>query len=834
MRTVRFFILYLFFCISIHAEEKTDTIVTVNGFLKDKTSKEALPGASVRMGKAGTTTDPGGFFSIRCPKNHIRLEMSFIGYVTKTLSFNYLTKDTFAGIIYLERSNSLLPEVIVSGSDRSQTAVHSAQPGKLEMSREAIKAIPALFGESDVIKALQVQPGVSGGMEGFAGMYVRGGTGYDNLFMIDGHPVYQMNHLGGLFSAFNTEATDYVTFYKSGFPAQYGGRLSSVTDIRTRDGDPAGYHGSAMLGLTSGNVSLSGPLIKDKTAFNLSARRSWTDVLSIPVLGIKNSRDRKDGMETTGGYSFTDLNMKLNHRFNENNKVYLLFYFCQDDLKSGEKFFSSEKETDEANGFYENGDALRLRWNDFLSAWGWSYRLNSKLSGRISGSYTRYSSLSEHSVFNSSGKEGTEDYASRGIKKSTDNRVDDTGAGIHFDYYPAARHRINFGTNFIRHRFRPGDIRSETSGGDGFDVYRLTDVLSGNEFNVYMEEDWVLSNVFRVNMGLRSSLFSMRNSSYFSLEPRLSGRVLLNRDLSLKLSYSRMNQYSQQLSESYISLPTDTWVPASGKFRPLASDQYSAGVCYDFRRGCFFSLDGYYKRMENLLEYRDGYELLSFYPSAKADGNSGWEDKITSGKGRSYGMEVTVAGETGKARGGIGYSLMWSEREFAEINMGRVFPSKYDNRHKVNITGSWKINDRTELTGSWVYMTGNRVTLPVESYRGLATDGFTPEEAPVNPYENEFGMVYYERKNNVRLPAYHRLDIGLNIYRQTKRGCTGIWNVSLYNAYSRMNPIAIRREGMYGVSGNVLDTGSRDEWDNRFRAFSIFPVVPSVSYMLKF
>jgi hypothetical protein len=339
-----------------------------------------------------------------------------------------------------------------------------------------------------------------------------------------------------------------------------------------------------------------------------------------------------------------------------------------------------------------------------------------------------------------------------------------------------------------------------------------------NEMAFCAEDNWILSEIFRLNAGMRFSLFGVDGRTYQTWEPRISLRAALSGRLSLKSSYSRMNQFVQQISDSYISLPTDFWMPVNSTFKPLESDQASAGLYYEHPHGYSFSMEGYYKRMRHLLEYREGYASMPVSVS--------WDQKLTQGQGWSYGVEWMAEKKNGKLTGSLGYGLIWSDRQFAELNQGNRFPSKYDNRHKINIVAAYRLSPKLELNAGWTYMTGNRMTLMLEDYLNFSAGGFDPALALTNPFQEDW-VRYYEERNNVRLPAYHRLDLGLNIYRSLKNGRTGIWNISVWNAYNRMNPIAIRTNTMYS------DRDKR-KVSPHFQTIGLFPLIPSISYTYKF
>lgn len=686
------------------------------------------------------------------------------------------------------------------------------QMGMTVMDDNAIRNVPTLLGEPDVIKALQLQPGVSAGTEGVAGMFVRGGENDENLFLIDGCSIYHTNHLGGLFSPFNANAVSHLTFYKSAFPARYGGRLSSVTDLSMKSGDYESWHGNFTMGLTSANVSFSGPLVKDQTSLFVALRRSWLELVSVPALAIINASKKKSGEKVIAGYNFTDFNLKLSHRLRRFGTLSLLGYYGHDRLKMGEHRFSNDGE-DTDPYFHKNEN--RLGWGNMLTSLRWHLPINTLFAYNMKASYTRYQSDFRKTVETVSGREGKNGYENNGSRTESRNAIHDLSVDASLAFIPSDRTIIRLGTQYTHHRYTPEEeIQESTSlpSGNGDNESRVI----ANEWNAYLEGDLEVFHWLRFNAGMHGSFFRVEGKQYQVFEPRVSADFRLSPVVSLKAGYARMSQFVQQVSDNYISLPTDYWLPITRNFSPLTSDQFSAGIYVSPDKKYTFSVEGYYKKMGHLLEYRDDYKDLQV---------TSWEDRLTSGSGRAYGADFQAEADFGKLHGFIGYGLMWSDRLFADQNGGKRFPSKYDNRHKVTLSATWKCSERVELNAGWVFMTGNRVTLSLENYS--YPDGYPTNIVPSYPHKDEEMLDYYAGKNNVRLPAYHRLDVGINIYRSLRRGRTGIWNVSLYNAYSRMNPIMIEKNNQkQSMDGTPLAP--------RFRQFALFPIIPSVSYTYKF
>lgn len=795
--------------------------VTVSGFVRDKRSAESLIGASVYdvNSRLGAASNNFGFFSLTLPPGNITIRSSYIGYTSHQHILNGLERDTVL-TIELEPSASL-QEVVITGQSNDKQSVLSTQMGALEINQQTIRSTPVMFGEADIIKTLQLTPGVSAGTEGTAGMYVRGGNVDENLFLIDGNPVYQINHIGGIFSAFNPEAISGMDFFKSGFPSRYGGRLSSVVDVHTKEGNMKEYHGSASIGLISGNLNFEGPIIKDRTSFNIGLRRTWLDVLSAPAVAIANKITKKDGTRLRARYAFHDLNLKVNHIFNDRSRMYLSLYNGNDVLKGGSTDFPDQ---DSDNNYNYDSD-VSLRWGNIMATAGWTYVFNNRLFGKVSGVFTRYHSRLRNTEHDVVGNEGDEDYSDSFRENETNTGITDFGLRTSFDYLPASAHHIRFGGDYLVHRFHPEYNRSvayekneETSVEIGQEF--ANDLLWGHEVGVYAEDDWTLSSAVRLNAGLRFSLFNVQGKTYTGLEPRVSLRWLLDDNLSFKASYSRMNQYVHLISNSFISLPTDAWMPVTRKLKPLISDQVSAGFYYNLNKEYNFSVEGYYKTLDNLLEYRDGH---TFTPSFV-----NWEDKLTAGEGRSYGAEFMVRKETGRTTGWVGYGLSWSDRQFDELNQGARYPARFDNRHKLNIVVMHKISPKVELSAAWSYASGNHVTLSLENYYENGTGSPTNND---NHYMDASESIdYYEGRNNYQLPAYHRLDLGIKIYRPKKKGRMGIWTVSIYNVYSRMNPFMI-----YKSDKTVPDPGSSYGKNVPvFKTIGIMPIIPSISYTYKF
>lgn len=783
----------------------------VSGYVRDAKSKEAIIGAIVRdgAGKAITTTNSNGFYSLTLPQGSTEIYATLIGFVPETKRVDNLSGNM--DMDFMLEESQLLNEVTVVGDRNKINSMEVPSIGHITVNASAIKNTPVIFGEADIIKTLQLQPGVSAGTEGLAGMYVHGGNHDENLHLLDEIPLYQINHFGGLFSAFNADAVKNVEFYKTSFPAKYNGRLSSVMEVNTKDGSMTEHHGALKLGLTSGAFSIDGPIVKDRTTYSFAIRRSWYDVLSVPTLAIYNSLRQDKSEKTVAGYTFTDLNGKITHHFSKKSRIHMMVYFGEDYLKGGtkSKFDASEGETES----FKASDLAYLRWGNLVVSSGWNYVFNPKFTSNITGAFSRYSASLKHNENDLTFDEGKLTDATYHSNKSK-NSITDWILRSDFNYTPHQKHRINFGLNYTYHRFMPEYTANIRSTVDDFQAYEMSKSHNvANEVNAYASDDWKISENVRGDLGLNVSIFNITGKSWTNMNPRgaINWRVMPK--LSVKGSYARMSQYVHQLTESSLSLPTDQWIPIANNLKPQTSDKVSIGAYYDFNDKYTLSLEGYYKKLYNVIDFCDEY--YTAYPSEDFYG------QLTTGSGRAKGIDFMVIKNFGKITGHLSYSLLWSDRLFAEKNGGHRFPSKYDNRHKINVLINWRINQKWEVNASWTGMNGNRYTFACQSYAPLP-DG----DMSMYPPDIEYGDValdYVTRLNNYRLPFYHRLDLGVNRY--TKHG---MWTFSAYNAYCNMNVIALRKTTSYYWVGNKVVTTPK------FQKLKLIPIIPSVSYTWSF
>lgn len=780
---------------------------TISGFITDNEG-ETLLNATVfdSRNNIGTTTNSHGFYSLSIPEGKVSMKISYVGYKEKTLNF-ILKGDTT--ITFTLSPNTTLNDIYVDAENLQQKSITS-QTGYTRLTAKEILSVPAALSTPDLIRRLQLLPGVASGMELVSGIYVRGGNSDENLFMIDGNPIYQINHLGGLFSAFNTDAIKTVDFFKGGFPAQYGGRLSSVVNVRTKDGSMNGYHGTFSIGLLEGRIQFEGPVVKDRTSFNISLRRSWLDILLTPSMAIYNLT-RNDEISKFG-YAFHDLNAKLTHKFSETNKLSLSIYSGNDVLRTSNVDKEAITTQDE--------DKMFLGWGNTVSSLNWNYVFRPNINGDISIVFSQFRTKIRE-------EERTKSYSNQYGEWTTSNiheaenrtRIIDFGYRADFDYRPSAKHNIRFGSNYLFHIFKPQYNMSHDYSKDentAKELVRKTrfNAVHAHEISVYIEDEISVMKRWKLNLGARGSMFNVGKQNYWSFEPRLNTRIsIIPERLSFKASYTEMSQYVHTLSTTYLSLPSDMWVPVTERVKParsrLISSGFSMKLPFDFEA----EAEGYYKTIDNIIDYRNIPRLTANFSS--------WEDNVISGKGRSYGLELALRRKSGNTYGEFSYTLSWNERKFDELWENKWFPAKFDNRHKLNISVAHRINKKIELSATWIYSTGNRVTVALENYesRSSHSGSITSTNG------------YYEHPNNVRLPAYHRLDIGMNIYKKTKRGNEGIWNISIYNAYCRLNPLRVKvvgQESGYYENGNIVQKPFR------IKAEGLIPIIPSFSYTLKF
>ncbi len=771
--------------------------VTVSGYMTDAASGESLISATLldRISGQGAVTNNYGFYTLTLPAGEVSLEYSYTGYETVVKEFR-LTRDTVIHV-GLTFSPEMLSGATVTAS-RSEIGVRGTQMSAIEIPVNQIRRVPALAGEVDVIKAIQLLPGVQSGTEGSAGLYVRGGGPDENLLLLDGVPIYNVNHMMGFFSVFNADAIKNVTLYKGSFPARFGSRLSSIVDVRMKDGNDQAWHGSASLGLLSAKVNVEGPIVKGKTTFNVSARRTYYDILAQPLIALYMRNNREDGDQATGGYYFYDLNAKLTHTFSNRDKLYASYYMGDDRVYARLKMSDGSTDT-----------RLNLGWNwgNIVGSLRWNHVFGPRLFVNTTVNYTQYRHL-----LDITGNERYQGGANTDFTLGYNSLINDLSAAADFEFNPVPEHDVRFGGTFIHHTFKPSvtTVRfSESAQKDAaIDTTFGDRNLFTNEAALYAEDNWSITPWLKVNLGLRYSLYATSGRTYHSLEPRVSLRALFTDDFSFKASYSEMSQAVHLLSNSNISLPTDLWVPSTDRIEPMRSKQAAAGLFYSL--GVVdLSLEGYYKHMDNVLEYRDG---ASFFGST-----TGWEDKVAMGKGWAYGVEFLVQKKTGRLTGWIGYTWSKTMRQFDReghvINFGKPFPAKYDRRHDLSITAAYELTKKIDLAATFVYGTGVCGSLALQTIQAMP--GYD-RQFDYYMLADTFPVDYLEGRNNYRMPSYQRLDLGVNFKRTFRNGHHRTISLSVFNAYNRNNPFLVYRDGKQLVQ------------------LSIFPIMPSLSYTYEF
>ncbi len=789
--------------------------VTVSGYISDAESGEILIGAGVLYNNptpgaslVGAVSNNYGFYTLSLPAGQRSLIWSFIGYKDFEQTLD-LTRDTVINV-RLEPGTQLKAAVVTA---RKEAGLHSTNTGALEVPQNALESMPALFGEKDVLKSLQYLPGVQGGSTGSSGVYVRGGGPDENLILLDDIPLYSVSHMLGIFSVFTPEAVKKVTLFKGSFPARYGGRLSSVIDVRTNDGNMKEFHGLISVGMLSDRVHLEGPIVKDKTAFSLSGRVLHS-FLFTPVLRAFN---------VPANYWFGDVNGKITHKFSNDDRLIASVYHGRDrflvhyDQDNRYNYDDPNYIGDDADVIRQEKTDLNLDWGNTVGALRWNHAFSSNLFANTTLAYNHYEmdvDLKYTSYYKDKNRESQEK-----MEVNYDSGINDVDLKMDFDYNPNPDHLIKFGGEYIYHNFRPQTAtlkEKETVGKETMVDTTMNmasgGILLGHEASVYIEDDFVIGQRLSFNPGVHISMFHTQGKTYASVQPRFSGRVDVGGGVSIKASYARMSQYVHLLASTDISLPTDLWVPITKDIKPESADQFSLGTYWDAGGGWEFSLEGYYKDMHNVLEYKDGMSVLIT--------STGWEGKVAMGQGRAYGMELFIQKKTGNTTGWLGYTLAKSDRRFPDgsINRGEWFPFKYDRRHDISLVVNHKFNDRVDVSGSWKFFTGGVTT--------LTTREFTTLDINQNTRESD----YVTSRGNYRLPPSHTLNLGVNFHKKKRRG-ERIWNISLYNAYNNMNPDFVYKqytaeyeEGTYKVKREGIEV----------LKITVLPILPSFSYTRKF
>lgn len=771
----------LLFIISISLFSQTSTIF---GYISDRETGERLIGATIYDSNTniGSTSNSYGFYSIKMPENDtIILTVSFVGY--KSYQKTIILKENKELNISLS-CGAEIDEVRVIAQRNIPTNDISTH----KISMEHVKSLPSLGGEKDLIKALQLLPGVQSGDEGSSGLYVRGGSGDQNLILLDGVPLYYVNHLGGFVSVFNPDAINSVTLIKGGFPARYGNRLSSIVDIRMNEGDMKKHTGSATIGIISSKISVEGPIKKDTASYIISVRRLMYDLFSKPI-----SYFALDGFMF--GYYFYDVNAKINYKISNKNRLYLSFYNGKDKLSS--KMKNSNKEKIE---FVE-------QWGNILTSLRWNHLYRHNLFSNITLYHTKYNKQTdENYIFKN-------DYS----KSNFVSNISDFGLLVDFEYSPLNEYRILLGGSSVYHKYKPASnvIKYFNDGVSEVNTFR-NNTPKIFESSFYIENKIDVLRFVELNLGLRYSYFKIEEQNYFAPEPRISMSFNLNKNNSLRFAYSVMQQNVHMLTTDGLSMPIDYWLPVTKKMLPEKAEQFSLGF-FTSNKLVDYNIEAYYKKMSNLISFKEGHYSLNFVEN--------WEERVeNNGVGDSYGVEMFIKKDVGNSTGWISYTFSNTNRKFQNINFGKSYPFKYDRRHDFNAVYLYKISDNIDVSATWIYGTGNAITLGYGQYLAIDNYVYFNEEGKNIVFEH---AQIYGDKNSFRMRSYHKLDLGLNIKKQKKRG-ERIWGFSIYNAYNRQNP--------YFYFWDKEDYFDNEQYDGKLKLYqsSLFPIIPSMSYTYNF
>ena len=750
---------------------------SVNGTVRDKKTGEVLIGATINfleIPRSGIISNSYGFYSITAQPGNYTLIVSFTGYEPDTLPIS-LHKNILLPI-ELESENMQLTEVVVSATKRNEN-VSKPLMGVQKLTTREIQNIPVLFGEKDVLKTIQLLPGIQFAGDGNSGFFVRGGGADQNLILLDEATVYNPSHLLGFFSTFNSDAIKDITVYKGGMPAEYGGRLSSVIDIKMNDGNNKDYHLGGGIGLISSRLNAEGPIVKDKGSFSISARRTYADLF------LKLSRDSS---VNNNSLYFYDLNVKANYKIDEKNRVYLSGYFGRDNLGFGKTF-----------GIDYGNATGTIRWNHIY---------NSRLFSNTSLIYSNYSyKIRINSANNDIG---------------ITSKIRDLDIKEDLQYYVDADNKINFGFTTTHHTISPGVISASRS--SSYNSLTLQNKRS-LESSLYISHEWSPSEKIHFNYGLRGTVFSVLGAgyfyrydtagntidtahygagqfvkTYFNPEPRISGSIQVNAASSVKLSYTRNTQSLHLLSNSTSANPTDLWIPSSNNVKPEIADQVSLGYYRNFRDNEYeFSSEVYYKNMQNQIDYKNGAQLIA---------NENVESQLLFGKGRAYGLELFFKKKEGRFTGWVSYTLSRTELKIDGVNMNNWYPAKQDRTHDIALVGIYQASKKWILSATWIYYTGNAVTFPSAKYQVAGQTTF-----------------YYTERNGYRMPAYHRMDVAATLQGKKKRRSESSWTFSVYNVYGRENAYSI-----------VFQNDPDDLSKTQALQYALFRFIPSVTYNFKF
>ena len=755
--------------------------VKIFGYVKDSLSGETLIGANVYSEdrQIGCATNNFGFYTISLENdNLVNLKISYAGYKTVNLSLTPQSDTTI---------NFLLSPFTLQQVEIRSTKLNTIGHGILNLPVERLRAIPSLAGETDLIKALTFLPGIAAGAEGTSAIFVRGGTPGQNLMLLDGATVYNTSHLFGYFSVFNPLSLKSINVYKGGFPARYGGRLSSVLDITMKEGNNQEYKTEATVGLLNSSFITEGPIKKNKSSYMISGRGSYLGLFSyIPKLIYENTKIIQN--ISYNSFFIYDFNAKINFDLSPSQKLFVSSFIGQDIYINGEKLFSSDTRT---STNWANQTAS-LRYSNILKP---NFFMNVLLN------FNRYK------LFNGGTRLRDTTFTDYTFEKTS--LIRDYVGKISFDYN-LEKHAIKFGADFGQHHFEPNNL-NVTSHPQDVDVYAESPVSKYSSVSTaaFVEDNFSINPKLSVNIGLRFLNFNVNSANYNSLEPRFSAKYQINETNTLEASYTKMAQYLHLLTFSNAGAPNDIWAPSTDKIPLERAEQIALSFTKNFIDiGWTLQLESYYKKFSDLVDYKSGTNLYS----TKVN----WENLVAiNGIGRAYGFEFLLRKDIGRLNGWISYTWAKSERQFTDINNGNWYPEHYDRRHNFNIVAQYKISDRWTLNSNFVFQSGYAINLPDALY--LNDFGFT------NPF--------YFSRNNARAPAYNRLDVSITKTRFTKKGNEIKWTYGIYNVYGYNNPYAVS----YAFNSQPIKNSSNAFiFSGYIKVQSFLNFIPSVSYSIKF
>ena len=773
MKNRQFFLLLILLLVTskVMAEQK----YTISGYIKSYETGEALTGATVLIKdmNKGTMANAYGFYSITLPEGKYSVQYSYLGNISKIYAIDL--ESDISKNVELQQASVEIAEVIISG-EATDKNIKAPQMSVVKISPKDVVSIPVIFGEQDILKTIQLMPGVKSAGEGNSGFYVRGGSSDQNLIILDEAPVYSSSHLLGFFSVFNSDAVKDMEFYKGNAPSNYGGRLSSVLDIQMKEGNSKKISASGGLGLIASRLTIEAPIAEDKGSFIISGRRTYADMF-LPLWKDAAAKDTK--------LYFYDFNTKANYKINNKNRIFLSGYFGRD--------------------IFKVSDLVGFSWGNKTSTLRWNHIFGNKLFLNSSLIYSDYNYGIGYSV-------GELLQITSGIK--------DYNLKEDFQYYINPRNTLKFGFNTIYHTFRPGDLKS---GNENLTNSKNIEKKHAVESAVYISNKYDMSDRLKLNYGLRYSICTVigpetiytyneddeiTSSTSFSkgdiiqnydiLEPRITINYVVNPKTSVKMSYSRNAQYMHLLSNSTAALPTDVWISSSKIVKPQIADQFAIGLFKNLKDDMFeTSIELYYKNFQNQIDYQNGATIIL---------NEHVESQLVFGKGRAYGTELFIKKRTGDLTGWIGYTLSRTERSIDEIDDGAWYPVKHDRTHDVSIVMMYDLNNRLKVSANWVFNTGNAVTFPGGKY---IIDGVT--------------VPAYTNRNGYRMPDYHRLDLGITLTNKKREKFGSSWNFSVYNVYARKNAYSI------SFRENENDSSKTEAVRQ-----SLFRIVPSITYNFNF